>query len=79
VRIMNQQPDLHPVDLPPGLSQPAIRALLGAGCWRLEDVAAFSEAELKKLHGMGPRGIEILRSALAERGLSFGRLANKSE
>jgi len=58
---------------PVGLAQPALRALRGAGCQRLEDVAALSEAQLKQLHGMGPRGIEILRQALAEKGLYFAR------
>lgn len=58
-------------DFPPGLSQPAIRALLGVGCRRLEDVTRFSAKELSKLHGMGPRGIAVLRSALAEKGLAF--------
>ena len=32
----------------------------------------MSKADLLKLHGMGPKAIELLRQALAERGLSFG-------
>lgn len=55
----------------PKLSAPARRALATLGIYRLEQVTAFSEAEIKKLHGMGPNGIEQLRRALAERGLSF--------
>ena len=62
-----QQDDL------PKLSAPARRALATLGIYRLEQVAAFSEAEIKKLHGMGPNGIEQLRRALAERGLSFSK------
>lgn len=58
-------------DFPKGLAQPALRALAGAGCERLEQVAAFSEAELKQMHGIGPKAIGQLRSALAENGLSF--------
>jgi hypothetical protein len=58
-------------DLPKGLSQPALRALLAAGCQRLEQVAELSEAEVKQLHGIGPNALEQLRSALAERGLKF--------
>lgn len=58
-------------DLPKGLSQPALRALGSVGCARLEQVAQLSEAQIRRLHGMGPRGIETLRRALAERGLSF--------
>jgi hypothetical protein len=55
----------------PKLSAPARRALASLGIYRLEQVTQFSEKEIKKLHGMGPNGIEQLRRALAERGLSF--------
>jgi len=58
-------------DLPVGLSAPALRALNGAGYVRLEQLTRVSEAELKKLHGLGPRGIDLLRSALDAKGLSF--------
>jgi hypothetical protein len=55
----------------PKLSAPALRALDRIGCTRLELVARHSEAEIKRLHGMGPTGIEQLRKALAAKGLSF--------
>jgi len=58
-------------DFPKGLSAPARRALDGAGYVRLEQLARVSEDELKKLHGMGPKAINLLRSALEEKGLSF--------
>ena len=58
-------------DLPNGLSAPARRALDGAGYVRLEQLSRVSESELKKLHGMGPKAINLLRSALDARGLSF--------
>ena len=58
-------------DLPIGLSAPAKRALNGAGYMRLEQLTRVSEAELKQLHGMGPKAIELLRSALDAKGLSF--------
>jgi len=58
-------------DLPPGLAKPAQRALAAAGYVRLEQIAGASEAELLKLHGMGPKAIEQLRRALAARELSF--------
>ena len=61
----------HGSDLPAGLSAPALRALNGAGYMRLDQLTRVSEAELKKLHGLGPRGIDLLRSALEEKGLSF--------
>ena len=58
-------------DLPAGLSAPARMALTGAGYVRLEQLTRVSEAELKKLHGLGPHGINLLRNALNEKGLFF--------
>ena len=58
-------------DLPSNLSQPARRALLGAGYSRLEQFTKIREAEIKQLHGMGPKAIDQLRDALHARGLSF--------
>ena len=58
-------------DLPPKLSQPALRALAGAGIQNLKQLSKFSESEIKKLHGMGPNGVNQLRLALATKGLSF--------
>jgi len=57
--------------LPEGLSQPALRALNGNGIHRLEQLAAFREADIQKMHGVGPRAIQLLNQALAARGLSF--------
>jgi hypothetical protein len=68
---MNKQPVPPESDLPDKLSQPALRALLGAGYVRLDQIALHSEAEIKKLHGVGPSGIEMLRAALAAKGLAF--------
>jgi len=65
-----QSPD-QTSDWPKGLSQPALRALAGAGYERLEQLTTVSEAELKRLHGLGPKGIDILRDALAAKGLAF--------
>ncbi len=58
-------------DLPQGLAQPARRALLQAGCTRLEQVARLSEAEVRRLHGIGPKSIRQLQEALAARDLAF--------
>ena len=58
-------------DLPAGLAKPAQRALAGAGYLRLEQLTKFSAAEVKRLHGMGPKALEQLRSALAAKGLAF--------
>jgi DNA-directed RNA polymerase alpha subunit len=67
----NNLPEPPESDLPVELANPARRALLGAGYRRLDQVAALSEAELRQLHGIGPKALEQLRQALAARGLSF--------
>jgi deazaflavin-dependent oxidoreductase (nitroreductase family) len=60
-------------DLPAGLAQPAIRALTSAGYIRLDQLTKVTEAELLKLHGMGPKAIGIILSALEARGQSFAK------
>jgi len=67
----------HDRDLPAGLAQPAQRALAGAGIERLEQLATFSEAEIKRLHGIGPNALKKLKSALTARGLSFATKEQK--
>ena len=58
-------------DLPAGLAAPARRALIRAGCWRLEHVAQLSEAQVKQMHGIGPNALQQLQQALETRGLRF--------
>ncbi|GAB4215550.1 MAG: hypothetical protein OHK0022_55560 [Roseiflexaceae bacterium] len=60
-----------PEDDLPKLSAPARRALSAAGYTRLAQLATVSEAELLRLHGMGPKAIRELREALAAQGLAF--------
>lgn len=55
----------------PKLSNPARRALAGAGCTRLEQVSKLTESDVKQLHGIGPNAIKELRRALKAKGLSF--------
>lgn len=55
----------------PKLAAPAQRALAGAGYTHLEQLTKVTEAELGKLHGMGPNALKTLRQALADNGLSF--------
>lgn len=57
--------------LPSGLSQPALRAFAAAGYSSLDQFTKLTEAELLKLHGVGPKAIRILRAALAEQGKSL--------
>ena len=71
--MMDQKIDASQYGFPKGLAQPALRALLGAGITSLDQLAAIKEADLRKLHGMGPKGIDLLRSALKARGQSFAR------
>jgi hypothetical protein len=60
-----------PLPLPDNLSAPARRAFEAAGIRSLEDVAARSKAEIKKLHGVGPMTILQLDRALKTSGLGF--------
>lgn len=53
------------------ISQPAHRALKNAGIENLEQLTQYKEDELLALHGFGPKGLRILKSTLAEYGLTF--------
>jgi NAD-dependent DNA ligase len=63
---------LQPSGLP-HLASPAQRALAAAGIRTLEDLTRFSEAEISRLHGIGPTALTILREFLAVHSLSFTR------
>jgi hypothetical protein len=58
------------VDWPKGISQPATRALVGAGYFRLDQLAGVSESELLKRHGIGPKAIRVIQQSLKEAGLA---------
>lgn len=64
-------------DFPKGLGQPAVRALASIGVTQLAQLTNYREADLLKLHGMGPKGIRVLKEALAESGLSFTEAEKK--
>ncbi len=66
-QLNRQQSDL------PRISAPATRALTAAGYTRLSQLTKVSAAEIAQLHGVGLKGIHILREALAEAGLTFRR------
>lgn len=61
-------------DLPTELARPARRALAQAGYRRLDQLTGVGEADLKQLHGIGPKALDQLRRALDARGLSFAGL-----
>jgi DNA-directed RNA polymerase alpha subunit len=57
----------------PKLSAPAQRALAGAGIQNLQQLARFSESQIKELHGIGPNALKELGRALKAKGLSFAK------
>jgi predicted flap endonuclease-1-like 5' DNA nuclease len=63
---------------PAGLSGPALRALAHAGIRSMAQLAQRTEHEVAALHGMGPKGIRVLRQALATQGRHFRRAADAS-
>lgn len=63
--------DLYDDTLPKGLSAPARRALIEAGCTTLTQVSQLTEAQVKRLHGIGPSSIVLLRLTLRANGLSY--------
>jgi hypothetical protein len=57
--------------LPGNIGAPATRALTAAGYTRLSQLAGVPAAELKKLHGVGPKALRLLQQALEEDGMSL--------
>lgn len=56
----------------PGVGAPARRALAEAGYEDLESLNAVDHAALASMHGVGPRSLERLQTALEQRGMSLG-------
>ncbi|XID91906.1 RNA polymerase alpha subunit C-terminal domain-containing protein [Paenibacillaceae bacterium WGS1546] len=59
------------------LSNPARRALEHEGITTLQELSRFTEREILRLHGMGPRSMPVLRDALQSQGLSFKSAVQK--
>jgi uncharacterized protein YdhG (YjbR/CyaY superfamily) len=59
-------------EFPTSMGKVAPRELANAGYTRLKQLTKVSEAELLKIHGVGPKAIRILREELKEKGMSFG-------
>lgn len=53
------------------LSAPARGALEHAGIFTLTDLSQYSEREILKLHGVGPKSLPTLRQSLQDAGLTF--------
>lgn len=62
-----------------GLSKPAQRALLHANIHSLQQLSEWTEKEVGALHGMGPKGIAMLKESLAQHHLSFREKENFSK
>lgn len=58
--------------LPRSIGAPATRALTAAGFTQLGQLANVPVADLKKLHGVGPKALRLLQESLEQRGLSLG-------
>ncbi len=52
----------------PPIGGPALRALAIAGIRSMSELAAWTERDLLNLHGMGPKGVQLLKVALATEG-----------
>lgn len=61
----------HAAGFPAGMSGPAVRALQAAGIRSMAELAMRTEREIAALHGMGPKGVRILREALEGAGAGF--------
>lgn len=55
----------------PKLSAPTRRALDASGINQLAQLTQFREADIARLHGIGPNALEQLRQALATRRLTY--------
>jgi hypothetical protein len=66
-------PGTHPnADaFPPGVGGPVLRALANAGIRSLTGLTRWRERDFAALHGVGPKGVRILKEAMAKQGLAF--------
>jgi predicted flap endonuclease-1-like 5' DNA nuclease len=55
------------------LSAPARRALAGAGFTSLQQLAKVKEADIARLHGIGPNALSVLKKELAANHLAFAK------
>jgi hypothetical protein len=60
-----------PNGFPRAIGRPATGALLAAGYTELAQLDGMPEADLLRMHGVGPKAVAVLREALTEQGLSF--------
>lgn len=58
-------------DFPEKIGAPALRALLNTKITSLKQVKNYSEKELLKLHGLGPKAIKLLKVEMEKKRISF--------
>jgi DNA-directed RNA polymerase alpha subunit len=59
---MKEQKEDHPFNK---LSKPAQRALANAGITNIEQLSSLKESDLMKLHGIGKKGLQMLKLIMA--------------
>lgn len=57
--------------IPAAIGKPALRALISAGLSNLEMISQVKESDVLALHGVGPKAIRILKSAMLEAGIDW--------
>jgi hypothetical protein len=62
---------LKPCTPLPRLSAPAQRALAAAGITCLEDLSLWHEADVARLHGIGPNALKALKEALDAKKITY--------
>lgn len=60
-------------DFPGKMGAPALRALAEAKIKNLAGLAIYTEKELSKLHGMGPKALGMLKDEMRKRKLKFAK------
>jgi DNA uptake protein ComE-like DNA-binding protein len=65
-------PTLTPLDQLPRIGAPATRALAAAGYTKLGEFADVPRGDLLKVHGVGPKALQIIDEALGRHGLGLG-------
>ncbi len=64
-------------DFPEKISAPALRALHKAKIKKLSDLKKYSQMELSKLHGMGPKALSMLQLEMKKRKVTFKQIKPK--
>ena len=69
---------MKPTDgFPERIGKVAPVALASAGIYTLAQAAQHTEKELLAIHGVGPKGIKIIREELAKRNMSLKAAPSK--